>query len=80
MELIFTLFGLNGYFSYKYKTFYIIGEWFTDAIEIIYCLYPIIMQIFNKNNLLFPIFLFFGFIIIAKTKYFEICIYNNLIS
>jgi hypothetical protein len=55
-------------------------EWFTDAIEIIYCLYPKIMYIFNKKNLLIPIFLFFGFIIIAKTKYFEICIYNNLIS
>lgn len=53
------------------------GEWFIDAIEIIYCLYPIIKYIFNKNNLLIP---FFRFIIIAKTKYFEICIYDNLIS
>ena len=50
------------------------GEWFTDTIEIIYYLYPIIIYIFNKNNLLIPIILFFGFIIMAKAKYAEICI------
>ena len=80
IKLILTLFGIDGYLYYKYKTYYIMGEWFTGAIVIIYCLYPIILYIFNKNKFVIPIFLFFGFVIMTKTKYFEISIYNNLIT
>lgn len=79
-KLIFTIFGIDGYLIYKYKTYYIIGEWFTGAIVIIYCLYPIIILIFNKNKFLIPIFLFFGFVIMTKTKYFKIGIHRNLIT
>jgi hypothetical protein len=56
------------------------GEWFTGAIIIIYCLYPIIIYIFNKNKFLIPIFLFFGFVIISKTTFFEISKDRNLIT
>ena len=76
-KLILTLFGIDGYFKYKYKSYYIMGEWFTGAIVIIYYLYPIIVYIYNKNKFLIPIFLFFGFIIMTKTKYFKI---SNLIT
>jgi hypothetical protein len=63
---------MDGYLDYKYKSYYIMGEWFTGAIVIIYYLYPIIVYISNKNKFLIPIFLFFGFMIMIKTKYFEI--------
>ena len=56
------------------------GEWFTGAIVIIYCLYPIILYIFNRNNFLIPIFLFLGFVIMTKTKFFEISRERNLIT
>ena len=79
-KLIFTLFGMDGYFYYKYNTYYIMGEWFTGAIIIIYCLFPIIIYIFNKNKFLIPIFLFFGFVIISKTTFFEISKDRNLIT
>ncbi len=79
-KLIFTLFGIDGYLYYKYNTYYIMGEWFTGAIVIIYYLYPIIMHIFNENKFLIPIFLFFGFVIMVKTKFFEISINRNLIT
>ena len=65
---------------YKYITYSIIGEWFLGAIVIIYCLYPIIIYIFNKNKFLIPLFLFFGFVIMVKTKYFEIIIERNIIT
>ena len=38
------------------------------------------IYIFNKNKFSIPIFLFFGFIIMTKTKYFKISIYRNLIT
>ena len=79
-KLFFTLFGIDGYLYYKYRTYYIMGEWFTGAIIIIYCLYPIIVYIFNKNKLLIPILLFFGFVIISNTKFFEISKGRNLIT
>ena len=79
-KLIFTLFGIDGYFYYKYNTYYIMGEWFTGAIIIIYCLYPIILYIFNKNKFLIPIFLFFGFVIMTKTTFFKISRNRNLIT
>ena len=79
-KLVLTLFGIDGYLSYKYNTYYLIGEWFTGAIVIIYYFYPIIVYIFNKNKFLIPIFLFFGFVIMIKTKYFEIFYYMNLIT
>ena len=79
-KLIFTLFGIDGYLYYKYNTYYIMGEWFTGAIIIIYCLYPIILYIFNKNKFLIPIFLFFGFVIMTKTTFFEISRDRNLIT
>jgi len=79
-RLILTLFGMDGYFGYKYKTYYLIGEWFTGAIVIIYFLYPIILYIFNKNTFIIPLFLFFGFEIMTKTKFFKINLYLNLIT
>lgn len=79
-KLIFTLFGIDGYLNYKYKTYYIMGEWFTGAIVIIYILYPIIMYIFNKNKFIIPMILFSGFIIMIKTKYFKISSTRNLIT
>lgn len=80
IKLFLTLFGIDGYFMYKFDTYHIIGEWFTGAIIIIYILYPIIVHIFNKNKFIIPIFLFFGFIIMIKTKFFEVNINRNLIT
>ena len=79
-KLILTLIGVDGYLGYKFISYSMIGEWFLGAIIIIYCLYPIIVLIFNKKKFVLPIFLFFGFVIMAKTNYFEIEIYRNLIT
>ena len=79
-KLILSLFGIDGFLSYKYKTYHLIGEWFTGAIVIIYYLYPIIVYIFNKNKFLILLFLFFGFVIMTETNYFEISFTMNLIT
>ena len=45
ISLLFTLFGMDGYFDYLMKTYYLIGQWFLGAIIIIYLLYPLILYI-----------------------------------
>lgn len=78
--LILTLFGIDRYLAYKYRTYHIIGNWFIGPIVIIYYLYPIAVYIFNKNKFIIPIFLFCGFAIMTKAKYFNISIERNLIT
>ena len=35
-KIIYTLLGIDGYLSYKIKTYYLVGEWFLGAIIILY--------------------------------------------
>ena len=52
-KIFLTLIGMDGYLSYRIRTYYLIGEWFLGAIIIIYILYPLILCIVARNNLLF---------------------------
>ena len=51
-KIFFNLIGLDGYLSYKFETYYLIGEWFLGAIIIIYILYPLLVLIITKNNII----------------------------
>ena len=77
--LIFTILGIDGYFSYKYKTYYLIGEWFLGAIILIYIIYPILSYAINKNILIIQFFITIGYLWIKRTKFFKILIDCNLI-
>ena len=78
--LIFTILGLDGYFSYKYKTYYLIGEWFLGAIILIYIIYPLLSYAINKNIFIIQFFITIGYIWMKKTKFFKIMIDCNLIT
>ena len=43
-NLLFTLLGMDGYFFYRFKTYYILGEWFLGAIVMLYVLYPLFLK------------------------------------
>ena len=45
---LFTLFGMDGYFSYLGQNYYCLGEWFLGAIIWLYLLYPILAFAFRK--------------------------------
>ena len=81
LHFIFTVLGIDGYFSYKFCVFYLIGEWFLGAIIMIYILYPIL--IWKINKLLYIIIIFIsiscGYILIIFTKFFNIFFQRNLI-
>ena len=66
-RLVLTLFGLDGYFIYRFKSYHLIGEWFLGAIIIIYILYPLLIWLMNKNIL----------IIHCITSIFYLLMYNS---
>lgn len=42
-SLLLTLFGMDGYLSYRYtQNYYFIGEWFLGALVFLYLLYPVL--------------------------------------
>ena len=47
-KMLLTVFGLDGYFSYRGLNYYIVGEWFFGAIVLLYILYPLFLKIVNK--------------------------------
>ena len=46
--LVLSVFGMDGYFSYRFPSYYILGEWFLGAIILLYLLYPIVVKGFNR--------------------------------
>lgn len=50
IKFLLTLIGQDGYFSQRIVTYYTVGEWFLGAIIIVYCLYPLLLKLFNKND------------------------------
>ena len=51
-KIFINLVGLDGYLSYKFETYYLIGEWFLGAIIIIYILYPLLILIITNCNII----------------------------
>lgn len=79
-RLFLTLFGMDGYLAYKFKNYYLIGEWFLGVIILLYFLYPILSFLMNKNILIINFICFFGYLLMYKTKYFIIGKTTNIIT
>ena len=76
-----TIFGLDGYFLYKIKSNYLVGEWFLGAIIIIYILYPLLLFLVTKNNIIINnIIICFFYYLMYKKNYFIIHKDRNLIT
>ena len=80
-RIFITIIGLDGYFKYKIKTYYLVGEWFLGAIIIIYILYPIILFLVNKCNIIVNnIIICSLYLLMYKTKFFIIGKRRNIIT
>ena len=80
-KFLISLIGLDGYLSYKIKTFYLVGDWFLGAIIIIYALYPLLLKMILKTNFIINnIFICFFYCIMYKTHYFIISRKYNIIT
>lgn len=83
-SLIFTVFGVDGYLSYRFETYFIVGEWFIGAIIILYILYPLLSWLMNKNIFIihfiacacYPLMYLTNYFIIKKTRNIMTCLYS----
>lgn len=80
-KLFFTFLGLDGFFLYKIKNYYLVGEWFLGAIIIIYFFYPILLRIISKNyGFVINIICFCFYFLMYKKNFFTISNEKNIIT
>ena len=65
---IWTLIGFDGYFLFKFQTKYLVGEWYTGFILLIYLIAPFVIRFIKKNGGLALVSSFF----ISAVSYFLI--------
>lgn len=78
-RILLSVFGMDGYFNYKYPGYYIVGEWFLGAIILLYVLYPIYSKLVNSIGWKVLIFTIPLTVWQFKTDWFEIGAMTNLI-
>ena len=52
LKLFLTLIGQDGYTQLRIVNYYTVGEWFLGALIIVYAIYPLLLKVFKKNDLL----------------------------
>lgn len=77
--LLFTILGVDGYFLYKFPTYYLVGEWFLGAIIMLYILYPLFLILVNRFGWKLLIFSLPIWIWQVETNIFVISSTRNLI-
>lgn len=79
-RLIFTVFGMDGYLRYRFKTYGLVGEWFLGSIIILYILYPLLSWIMNKNILIIHFIVLTFYPLMYLTNFFIISSARNNLS
>ena len=80
VKLIFTIFGMDGYLDYRFKSYFLIGEWFLGAIILIYLLYPLLSYLMNINIFIIHFIAISFYPLLDIKKYFVIDASKNLIT
>lgn len=80
-SMILTLFGMDGYLSYRYpQNYYFIGEWFLGALVCLYLLYPLLTWCMKHCKILTTAVLGIGTLLMPRLQpYFHIQRERNLI-
>lgn len=81
-SLLLTLFGMDGYLSYRFpQNYYIIGEWFLGALILLYIAYPLLTWCMAHIEIPTTVFLAAATLSLLKFQpYFRIQIDRNLIT
>jgi hypothetical protein len=80
ITFLLSILGLDGYFSYMLKTFYILGEWFLGAIIILYLLYPLILKLIDNYEIQTLAVMSLVFLVLPFIYIFEIDPFRNILS
>ena len=51
-NILFTVFGMDGYLLYRYPTFYCVGEWFIGCIVLLYLCFPLLHAAIRKKPII----------------------------
>ena len=78
--LFLSLLGVDGYFSYRVDSYYMMGEWFLGAIIFLYLLYPVVLWLFRKSAFFTTAFTIAGYGFVLCTDIFTIDPLRNLLS
>lgn len=83
-NIVFILFGLDGYLRYTYRlnVFNLegIGEWFLGAIIIIYIFYPLLVLLMDINIFIINYIVCINYYLMYKTNIYRIIIYGNIFT
>ena len=81
LRLLWTVFGMDGYMNYLFKTYYQVGQWFLGALIILYLLFPlVIILIKGKRCIPYFIVLLTAFSLLLYFKPFKMSNARNIIT
>jgi len=80
LPILFSLFGMDGYFLYRFPNYYLVGEWFLGAIIMLYLMYPALSLVINKNQFIIPVLLITGYVWMLGTDFFIVDNFRNMIT
>lgn len=75
-----TILGFDGYFNYKVRTYYLLGEWFLGCIILMYILFPVIRKFYKKNAYLFLGIYLIIYVLVVWYYPFEMSISRNFFT
>lgn len=78
-RFILTVLGMDGYFLYQGRNFYLIGEWFLGCIIFLYLLFPVLRICVKKHPLVTWAIAIIIYLLVALYNPFEISITRNLL-
>lgn len=71
--LLLTLFGMDGYMSYRYTpNYYFIGEWFLGALILLYLCYPLLTWCMEHAKILTTLVLLGGFASLYLPTFYDL--------
>ncbi len=77
-RFLLTIFGMDGYFSYLGKNFYMIGEWFLGCLVLLYIAFPVLLYSVKKFPVLTLVIATILYSVVVVFNPFEIGITRNL--
>lgn len=73
-----TLVGMDGYFQYRFATFYLVGEWFIGALIFCYLLFPVLRWLLKYVPILTGLILLTGTHFLPQIHYFDVEPFRNI--
>lgn len=78
-RFLLTLVGMDGYYRYRFDTYYQVGEWYVGALLFCYLLFPLLRALLRRIPHLTALVLLTGTYILPQLTCFEVETFRNII-